>query len=180
MDKRNDILRAAERLFYNNGFHATSTDHICSEANVSTRTLYRYFPSRESLTASVMEQRKNRFFSALYPAEHVEAIDQLFRELKRWMDENGAQGCFFVKAWAEYAEHDMTLAALALDYRYMLRHYIAACINHSHGVNREALINVIWILFEGASTTALLTGSQAALDAGNAAALLMKKSGAAQ
>lgn len=176
MDKKQDILQAAERLFYNNGFHATSTDRICSEAGVSTRTLYRYFPSREILTQCVMEERKNRFFAALQPPGHPEAIGTLFRVLEQWMLEQGALGCFFIKAWGEYAGEDQQLAAQALDFRYALRAYIAACVRETGRSNSDTLVNALWMLFEGAVTTALITGSAAAVHAGNAALLLMDSS----
>ncbi len=173
MKKRQDILQAAERLFYRNGFHATSTDQICSEAGVSTRTFYRYFPSRETLTLRVMEARKERFFAQLLPAGHPQAVSSLFKVLEQWTREQGALGCFFAKAWGEYAQQDMMLAAQALDYRYALREYVAACVSHSHSPFDEGLVNAIWMLFEGAVTSALIMGPDAAVQAEHAATALM-------
>ncbi|WP_413736806.1 TetR/AcrR family transcriptional regulator [Sodalis sp. RH21] len=177
MHKKQDIIQAAERLFYTNGFHATSTDRICREAGVSTRTLYRYFPSREELTEAVMADRKYRFFSMLHHPRHPEAISRLFGVLGQWMREHGASGCFFLKAWGEYAEQDVRLSAQALDYRYALREYITACIRHSHGVDSGALADAIWMLSEGAITSALIIGPEAAIRAGEAAALLIGSAG---
>jgi len=167
MHKRKDIIHAAEQLFYKNGFHGTSTDRICLEAGVSTRTLYRYFPSREQLTEAVMMERRNRFFSGLYAAGHPQAIERLFEELARWTAEYGADGCFFLKLSGEYAQENMRLSALALDFRYALRGYISSCVKSA------GLADAIWMLFEGAITTALILGPQAAHDAGKAAALLI-------
>lgn len=169
MQKRNDIIQAAERLFYDNGFHATSTDRICREAGVSTRTLYRYFPSREQLTEAVMQARQQRFFADLRPAEDPLAIHTLFTVLGDWMEAYGTGGCFFLKAWGEYAQESVRLSALALDFRYQLRAYITACVHDA------ALADAIWMLFEGAITSALIVGAQAAQRAGDAAALLMAR-----
>lgn len=169
MNKKQDILQAAEQLFYLNGFHATGTDRICREAGVSTRTLYRYFPSREVLTSAVMTARSERFFADLFLPTHPDAISQLFIVLGKWVQEQGALGCFFMKAWGEYAEEDLMLSALALDYRYTLRKYIAACVTHAQGEINQALSDAVWMLFEGAITTALVTGADAASHAGNAA-----------
>ncbi len=173
MNKKHDIIRAAERLFYTNGFHATSTDRICSEAKVSTRTLYRYFPSREALTEAVMDERKARFFAALHAPDHPKAIPHLFTTFDQWMQEHGALGCFFLKVWGEYAQQDLRLSALALDYRYAMRDYIAACVSHACGEPNGALADAVWILFEGAITSALLIGAEAASRAGEAASLLI-------
>lgn len=174
MNKRDDILRAAERLLYNNGFHATSTDQICREAGVSTRTLYHHFPSREVLTLSVMAARRARFFSDLLPPSDPQALERLFETLGAWTEHYGAQGCFFVKARGEYAEKDALLAAHALDYRYALRRYISDCVAD------EALANAVWMLFEGAVISALMLGPDAAKHAGDAAARLLASGGKAR
>ena len=52
---RQGILAAAERLFLERGFQATSTDAILAEAGVSSKeTLYRYFASKEELFVAVL------------------------------------------------------------------------------------------------------------------------------
>lgn len=169
MDKKRDIIQAAERLFYSNGFHATSTDRICAEAGVSTRTLYRYFPSREALTEAVMEARQTRFFGALPAAGQPESIARLFTELGKWMREYGASGCFFLKAWGEYTGEDASLSAQALSFRHALRNYIAASLHD------QTLVNAVWMLFEGAITSAIIIGPAAADDASRAMEMLLQR-----
>jgi len=52
---RQCILTAAQRLFLERGFQATSTDAILAEAGVSSKeTLYRYFASKEELFIAVL------------------------------------------------------------------------------------------------------------------------------
>jgi len=52
---RQCILAAAQRLFLERGFQATSTDAILAEAGVSSKeTLYRYFASKEELFVAVL------------------------------------------------------------------------------------------------------------------------------
>ena len=46
---RERIERAAARLFYRNGIHATGVELIAQEANVSKRTLYQQFASKNDL-----------------------------------------------------------------------------------------------------------------------------------
>src|SRR5258708_30811985 len=46
---RERIERAAARLFYRNGIHATGVELIAQEANVSKRTLYQHFASKNDL-----------------------------------------------------------------------------------------------------------------------------------
>lgn len=171
MNKKRDIIQAAERLFYLNGFHATSTDNLCREAGVSTRTLYRYFPSREALTAAIMNDRRERFFSALGPAEDPASISHLFDVMGDWMSDYGIKGCFFLKVWGEYAEKEPVLAEQAMAYRHEMRAYIATCIRHRCGKENTPLADAVWTLFEGTLTTALVMGAPAACEAGKTASL---------
>ena len=46
---RERIERAAARLFYRDGIHATGVELIAREANVSKRTLYQHFASKNDL-----------------------------------------------------------------------------------------------------------------------------------
>lgn len=162
MKKKQDILETAERLFYASGFHAINTDRICSEARVSTRTFYRYFPSREALTAAVMDARETRFFSALHASDHPQAIPRLFEVLASWTRANGAAGCFFLKVWGEYAEEDQQLATKAMNHRHRVRSYIADCLNPPAAGSAPTLADAIWLLYEGAITASLVDGPTAA------------------
>jgi AcrR family transcriptional regulator len=47
--RRQEILDAAITCFTRNGFHKTSMDDICREAEVSPGALYRYFTSKEEI-----------------------------------------------------------------------------------------------------------------------------------
>ena len=50
------ILDAAENLFYREGIHATGVERIAKEAQVSKRTLYRHFPSKNALVEQYLRR----------------------------------------------------------------------------------------------------------------------------
>jgi AcrR family transcriptional regulator len=52
-DKRDAILDAALELFAERGFHGTAVPLVAEKANVGAGTIYRYFPSKESLVNAV-------------------------------------------------------------------------------------------------------------------------------
>ncbi len=54
--KREAILQAAILEFRSNGFEATSMDKIAATAEVSKRTVYNHFPSKEDLFAAILLQ----------------------------------------------------------------------------------------------------------------------------
>lgn len=55
-DKQIAILQVAEAMFLKLGYAATRMDAVASKAGVTKQTVYRYFPSKESLFAAVLEQ----------------------------------------------------------------------------------------------------------------------------
>ncbi|MBW8707420.1 HTH-type transcriptional repressor KstR2 [Streptomyces sp. MBT84] len=46
---RERILRAAAKLFYEEGIHATGIARLVETAEVSTRTFYQHFPTKNAL-----------------------------------------------------------------------------------------------------------------------------------
>jgi len=54
-EQRHRILAAAAHCFARDGFHGTSMQKICTEAQMSPGALYRYFPSKESIIAAIIE-----------------------------------------------------------------------------------------------------------------------------
>lgn len=53
--KRHAILRAAETIFANKGFHEATISDIAKRAHVSEATIYEYFSSKEELLFSIPE-----------------------------------------------------------------------------------------------------------------------------
>ena len=49
---RETIARAAHELFAERGYHATTLPEIAEAADVSTRTIFAYFPSKEDILFS--------------------------------------------------------------------------------------------------------------------------------
>ncbi len=67
--RRNDIIDAAERLFFKKGFEHTTMDQVAEEAELSKGTLYLYFKSKEDLYLAInvrgMEILQNMFRQAV-------------------------------------------------------------------------------------------------------------------
>ncbi|SBV93128.1 Transcriptional regulator, TetR family [uncultured Eubacteriales bacterium] len=52
--KRKDIIDAAERVFFSNGYDNVSMDEVAKEAEFSKRTIYVYFSSKEQIYFEIM------------------------------------------------------------------------------------------------------------------------------
>jgi AcrR family transcriptional regulator len=62
---RETIARAAHQLFVERGYHATTLPDIAEAAEVSPRTIFAYFPSKEDILFSVFVQTKDDLAQAL-------------------------------------------------------------------------------------------------------------------
>jgi TetR/AcrR family transcriptional regulator of autoinduction and epiphytic fitness len=70
--KREAIVQAAVAEFRTNGFEATSMDRVAATAEVSKRTLYNHFASKEDLFAEILMQLWHRAASQVDPAYHAD------------------------------------------------------------------------------------------------------------
>ncbi|MGD0022635.1 MAG: helix-turn-helix domain-containing protein, partial [Smithellaceae bacterium] len=53
-NKKNTILRAARKLFFDRGFKFVTVDSIAAKAGVSKGSIYLYFDSKEEIYAQVL------------------------------------------------------------------------------------------------------------------------------
>ena len=58
---RQRIIDAATRLFVEHGYVATTIDHIAAAADISPRTFFRYFPTKEDVLFHDVDERIARF-----------------------------------------------------------------------------------------------------------------------
>ncbi|MEX3918520.1 TetR/AcrR family transcriptional regulator [Paraburkholderia sp. BR10872] len=91
--KRAAIVAAAIDEFLASGFDATSMDRIAARANVSKRTVYNHFPSKEALFASILCQLWDASATADAPAYRAgeqlrtQLVELLMRKLRLLSDE---------------------------------------------------------------------------------------------
>ncbi|MDJ0498824.1 MAG: TetR/AcrR family transcriptional regulator [Acidimicrobiia bacterium] len=50
------ILEAAARIFVEQGYHETTTNHVAEAAGVSVGSLYQYFPNKDALLVGLAER----------------------------------------------------------------------------------------------------------------------------
>jgi AcrR family transcriptional regulator len=71
---------AALRLFRDKGFHDTTVEEIADVADVSARTFFRYFPSKEAVIFADAEERCDLWVDALRARPATEPILESIRE----------------------------------------------------------------------------------------------------
>jgi AcrR family transcriptional regulator len=79
IDKQAEILKAALRLFVENGFHGTPTSLIAKEAGVANGTLFHYFNTKEDLIVSLYVAIKKNLSACItiHPDDTASLKDKL-------------------------------------------------------------------------------------------------------
>lgn len=63
-ERRNEILDAADELFFQKGFDGTSTNDILEKVGIARGTLYHHFKSKEDIMDALIERYKVRILDA--------------------------------------------------------------------------------------------------------------------
>jgi len=107
---REELVDAAERLFTEQGFHATSLDAVAAEAGFTKGAVYSNFASKEDLFFAVYERRVDRRVEQMEAAirEAPTARDAIMRMVPggggRPQAEDGWLAVFF-EFWAHVLRH---------------------------------------------------------------------------
>ncbi len=105
VDRRPQILDAAERCFALNGFHRTTMQDLAREAGMVPGNLYRYFPSKNAIILGLVERDRTDIaadFAALSAAQNLmTAFEQLGR--KHFIDQPREKAVIALQIWSEAA-----------------------------------------------------------------------------
>ena len=118
---REQILQTAGRLFYRDGYRAVGVDTIVAESGMTKMTLYRYFPSKDTLIAAYLEESDAGFgswFEQALGSPDNSARDRLvalFTALEDLVTAPTCLGCPFLNAAVDFPcpDHPGHRAALA-------------------------------------------------------------------
>ncbi|MCG6538745.1 TetR/AcrR family transcriptional regulator [Pseudomonas sp. KSR10] len=171
MDKREEMIAGAARMFDSEGFRGIGIDRALAPSGASTRTLYKHFGSRDGLVIAVLEARHHAFMTQLEAqSADVNPVESLFDTLRQWIEEHGARGCMLLRARSEYAEASGAIVSLVLQQKGEFRNEVEKRVQSALGYESPALSTQVWLLFEGATAAASVT-SVSVIDDAKAAAL---------
>jgi AcrR family transcriptional regulator len=72
-ERRAEILKAAQRVFVEKGFHGTTTRELAQAAGVSEALVFKHFPSKEALYTAIQnscfDEEKRKIFEGLKALE---------------------------------------------------------------------------------------------------------------
>ncbi|MCD6016955.1 MAG: transcriptional regulator, TetR family [Bacteroidetes bacterium] len=96
MDKKEEILKSALKLFAEFGFHATPTSKIAKEAGVANGTLFHYYKTKEELILALYKHTQGELSKYVYSrVSQEDSLEIVFKSVYcnsiEWALENKAE-----------------------------------------------------------------------------------------
>lgn len=165
LETRQRILDAAYGLFWRQGFLRVAMDDIAARANVTKRTLYQHFSSKDDLIKSALAYSSEFALSRLRqfkrPTDIDDFIESYFGELSDWAAKPRWSGGGFTRVVVELADlrgHPARSVARqhkAAVERWLTEAIVAAGVSSAQHRARE-----IMLLTEGAMILMLIHGDR--------------------
>lgn len=162
-NKREQLLDTAERVFYQEGFHATGIDRVVAEAGVARMTLYNHFPSKEALIEAVLTSRYERYLDdlrqAVREARVGDAVMALVERHCHWLETTANRGCIVIKAIGEFEYHHPAIADQGRRLKRELLDVIGDAIARDRSANDPAVAERLLVVLEGADALVPVLGA---------------------
>ena len=175
---REQILAAADELYYRKGYAAVGMDELRTAAGVSLRRLYALFPSKTDIVAAVLARKHAEWEAGLAGAVDDAGADPrarllaVYGYLEDWFCTDDFRGCAFINAFGELGGTNPEVAGIVRDHKASFQAYMAGLVVDAGAP--ASLAAQLSILAEGAqSTAAIAADPQVAVQARNAAEVLI-------
>jgi AcrR family transcriptional regulator len=135
--RRNDIVDAAERVFFSKGWQTATMDDVADEAELSKGTLYLYFKNKEELYAAILVRGTeilHEMFSAAVDG-HVTGLEQTAAIGRAYFDFHGKhrdyyEAMMYFDAKGMEACEDCTYAIKSDEYRGSIIELVARAVRN--------------------------------------------------
>lgn len=165
---RERIIRASQRLFRDQGINSTGMDQLCAEAEVSKRTLYQHFASKDELIAECL----HRFDPDVLP-EVFDRPDLSPRERLLAPFDVHSPLCPFIAAAVEIPDPGHPARAYARDYKTAFAARFADAAREAGASHPGLLGEQLALLLDGASARSRVLDTDSFTVAAAAAAVLV-------
>ena len=184
--KRQLLVDTAIRLFSEHGYHGTGIDRIAEEANVSKKTMYHHFRSKEELILAALKQYDGIFRNDLMNAVNregetpYERLLAIFDVAHAWFTSGNFFGCMFINAVGEYSELNTPIRQVCKEFKALILSYIEELTDAAGIPNSRDVAASIAMLLEGSIVTAQVSGTRHAAETGKQAAKVLIDAALAQ
>jgi AcrR family transcriptional regulator len=154
-DTREQILEAADRLFYSEGMAALSMDRIAARAGVTKKTVYYHFRSKDDLLGAYLQschepvmERYRRW--AGRTGTVTERMERMFTRLAEAGAERSWRGCGFLRLACELADMPgHPVCAAARSFKTDLEHLLRSILENEGRPNAADLAKTLVVMIDG-------------------------------
>jgi AcrR family transcriptional regulator len=165
---RDRILATARELFYREGVRGVGVDTVVAQSGVAKTSLYRWFPSKDVLIASVVEEEaKARWAAWDRVAERCSGLDPRERlrahlnAVVRFVNQPDYRGCPFMNVSAELPDPQHPARLVTLEVTRELRRRVRKLVDTIEGVRDPVeLTDQLVLLVDGTLSVALCLGPE--------------------
>src|SRR5262249_18090020 len=160
---RKRIIDAAYRVFYREGFYRAGVDAIAEAAQVTKRTLYYHFDSKDSLLAAVLANQNDlalariRRWADKARGEPGRIVEILFAELEAWANHPVGPGTGSTRVAMKLADmpgHPARIAASR--HKAAVEQWLTAQFTAKQVRKPAVLARQVVLLIEGCQSLALI------------------------
>jgi AcrR family transcriptional regulator len=164
-ETRTQILDAAYGLFWRQGFLRVSMDEIAARADVTKRTLYQHFRSKDDLIAAALAQSSELALERLRgfhrPKKSDELIDSFFGQLAQWASKPRWSGGGITRVAVELADlRGHPARAIARRHKAAVETWLADALASAGISSSPDRAREIMLLMEGAMALMLIHGDR--------------------
>jgi AcrR family transcriptional regulator len=163
LSTRERLLQAASELFYREGTVAVGVDRVCQQAQVSKRSLYQLFATKDELVAASLRQSGERLLTEYLPGpgERRSARERILGVFE-WLEQASATelfvGCPFVNAVTELKDADHPASIVAQEYKQRLTDFFEREAQALGVPDPGLLAQQLTVTFDGCAARVVVAG----------------------
>ena len=167
---RERILNASQQLFRDQGINRTGMDQLCAMAQVSKRTAYQHFTSKDELVAEYLRRFDPDVMPAVFDRTDLTPRERL---LAAFEIPASTPLCPYIAAAVELHDPQHPASQYARDYKTAIAARLTETAREAGATNPEQLGEQLALLIDGASARTRVINSECFPTAAAIAAVLI-------
>jgi len=170
------ILGAARQLFRDRGINNTGMDQLCAVAQVSKRTAYQHFASKDELIAEHLRRHDPDTMPEVFERTDLSPRQRLLAAFENPLaaTHEGMPLCPFIAAAVEISDPEHPARVRAREYKRSLAARLSESARQAGAADPELLGERLALLLDGASARTRTLGANATPTAAAIAAILIE------
>ncbi|NUU33415.1 TetR/AcrR family transcriptional regulator [Arthrobacter sp. C9C5] len=158
------VLGVATRLFYQRGIRAVGMDTVVKECGVGNATIYRQFPTKDTLATAYVQGRADAWFERMHQAAEESSspaakLAAVFEVVAGDAANPTYRGCPMLNTNTEFPEGGHPAHLAAVDHKQQVRDWFRALAVDANALDPDQLADELLIVLNGAyATAAVLDG----------------------